>query len=273
MGIALLWFWRFILYSFIGWLMESILFTIEARHWVNRGFLTGPICPIYGSGAVLILLILTPLQNMPALLALAGIVLATTLEYMTGWLMETIFHTRWWDYSRRRFNLHGRICLLNSLAWGVLSIVLVYGLNPLADRLIGSISQTWQMILAAVALVFFFADLITTVIGAINLNRQLAKLQDVVSLIRRKNSEFGENMQQRLAFLTKNLRDWSKISEKIDPIQRRLLEAFPDLHSLRYPEALQRLRRWLNRPKKKQIWPSADITLLRNQLPTLRRKK
>lgn len=273
MEIALLWFWRFFIYSALGWLMESVLFTIKKKRWINRGFLTGPVCPIYGSGALLLLIVLTPMKFSFPLVFLTGSLLATSLEYLTSWLMETLFHARWWDYSRHRFNLHGRICLANSLAWGALSLALIYGLGPLADDMIGLVPQSWRLAGAAVVLLLFLIDLATSVAGAADLDRQLARLQVLAAAIRRKNGELGENMQQKLAALTRNLRDWRKLSANIKPVQKRLLQAFPDLRSLRYQEALQRLRRWLRRPRKKQLWPSAEMMILRNQLPVLRRKK
>ena len=103
-------FWL-ILYSFMGWIWESCYVSIKEKKLVNRGFVTGPVCTIYGVGAMSVYLVLRPLQDHGLWLFLGGIVLATILEYVTSWVMEKLFHTSWWDYSERPFNLHGRICL------------------------------------------------------------------------------------------------------------------------------------------------------------------
>ncbi len=265
-------FWRFIGYSFLGWLMETTIFTVEERRWVNRGFLNGPVCPIYGSGALLILLILKPLSADWPLLLAAGIALTTTLEYLTSWVMEKLFHARWWDYSNLPFNLHGRITLFHSLTWGAFCLLLVYGLDPLAGRLLAAIPEQLRLIGAAIAMIVLLIDLTVTVIGAVDLNRQLARLHEMVRLIRQKNSELSENMQQRLAYLAGSFRELRRQAGRISAVQRRLLDAFPRLQSIHYPETLTKLRRWLKRSRMPRIWPLADITLLNNQTSLLRRR-
>lgn len=127
----------FFMYSFCGWLMETVLCSFQEKHFVNRGFLNGPFCPIYGCGIVLILIFLLPVRDgigklwvaVPVIFAV-GAFLASVVEYFTSWLMEKLFHARWWDYSGYRFNLNGRICLWISLAWGGLATVFVYLIQP-----------------------------------------------------------------------------------------------------------------------------------------------
>jgi uncharacterized membrane protein len=264
------WFWRFIACSFLGWLMESAIFTIQKHRWVNRGFLNGPLCPIYGCGAILILLVLGPFKDFWPLLLLAGILITTILEYATSWLMEVLFHARWWDYSKMPFNLHGRITLFHSLIWGALCLGLVYGLDPFLTRLLEQIPLQWRIAAGAATLVLLLADLAVTVLGMIDLNRQLARLQDTMKTIRRKNSELGKNVRQRLAFLAISFRELRHQAARTSAVQRRLLLAFPNLRSLHYQDALYRLRRWMKKTSKSQIWPMADIMLLRDQLSSLR---
>lgn len=267
------WLWRLFGYSFLGWLMETIIFTIEERRWVNRGFLTGPICPIYGCGAILILVTLQPLLYSWPLLLLAGILLTTVLEYLTSWLMEKLFHARWWDYSDKPLNLHGRITLLHSLTWGTFCLLLVYGLDPMYARLLAGIPLRIRETGALLALIIMLIDLVVTVIGAVNLNRQLARLQEMTRTIRLKNSEFGENIQQRLAFLAASFRELRKEANMISGVQRRLLEAFPRLRSIHYQDTLKKLRHWLKKSRLPQVWPVADITMLRSQNPIMSRRK
>ena len=120
----------FFIYSFLGWAWESAYVSIKNKKLVNRGFINGPLCTIYGAGAVTIYLLLRPFEKNLALLYLGGVITATALEYVTGWIMETVFHTRWWDYSNKKFNLHGYISLASSLLWGAFSILLFKLLQP-----------------------------------------------------------------------------------------------------------------------------------------------
>ena len=118
------WFLWLMIYSIIGWGYESTICSIGQRKLINRGFLNGPYCPIYGTGAVLVLLVLGRIQN-PVLLFFAGALVTCSLEYLTSWLMEKLFHARWWDYSKRKFNIGGRVCLIGAVVFGAFSVVLV----------------------------------------------------------------------------------------------------------------------------------------------------
>lgn len=170
-------FCNFILYSMVGWIYESTLVSIRSHKLVNRGFLTGPLIPIYGLGATILLLTLQPLAgNYPAVF-FGGLVVASLLEYVTSWVMEVLFHARWWDYSKHKFNLHGRIYLGASLLWGALSVLLFAVLKPLSDRLIDRIPQPAGKIAATVIALLFCADLITSIIAAAHIDQKLAELE------------------------------------------------------------------------------------------------
>ena len=112
---VLAWFW---LYSFCGWIWESSYVSIRQKKLVNRGFVNGPLLTLYGTGAVMVYLILRPFEANVWALYFGGVIVATVLEYVTGVLMETIFHAHWWDYSNQKFNFQGKICLSSSIAWG-----------------------------------------------------------------------------------------------------------------------------------------------------------
>ena len=111
---------------FCGWCWEVFLYLVKERRFVNRGFLFGPILPIYGFGAVGILLTCVPVEGNMALVALVGTIAASLLEYVTGFLMESIFHVRYWDYSQRPLNLNGYICALSAATWAVFSLSLIH---------------------------------------------------------------------------------------------------------------------------------------------------
>lgn len=119
-----------IIYSFLGWLWETSFVSLKQGRFVNRGFIVGPFCTIYGCGAVMVYLILLPIQNNLLYLYIGGIIVPTILEYFTAVLMESIFHTSWWDYSDKKFNFQGRICLSASLGWGIFTVALFRVLHP-----------------------------------------------------------------------------------------------------------------------------------------------
>ena len=125
-----------IIYSFFGWVWETCYVSVKSGKFVNRGFINGPLCTIYGFGAVSVYVILRPFSDNLLYLYLGGVVVATALEYVTAVLMESIFHTSWWDYSDNKFNFQGRICLGASLGWGVFTVILFKVLHPLVESIV-----------------------------------------------------------------------------------------------------------------------------------------
>ncbi len=172
-------FYVFILYGVFGWIYECCLVSIQKKYLVNRGFLNGPIIPIYGCGALLVYLIFWDIRNQIVLVFLGGMCLATVLEYITSLIMELFFHTRWWDYSKFPFHIKGRVCLYVSLFWGILTILMLYLFQPGVDYLIHKIPRNIGEIGGYVIIPVFFADIITTVITSIKFNQILAKLQNL----------------------------------------------------------------------------------------------
>ena len=124
------WFIYFIIYAFSGYLCEVIYVFICTKKITNRGYLYGPLVPIYGFGAILILLPLSYIKDYYVLVFLLGILITSSLEYLVSLFMELIFHMRWWDYSDKFLNINGRICLRNSLMFGILVVVVLYGIHP-----------------------------------------------------------------------------------------------------------------------------------------------
>ena len=125
-----------IIYSFFGWVWETCYVSVKSGKFVNRGFINGPLCTIYGFGAVTVYVILRPFSDNILYLYLGGVVVATALEYVTAVLMESIFHTSWWDYSDNKFNFQGRICLGASLGWGAFTVILFKVLHPLVESIV-----------------------------------------------------------------------------------------------------------------------------------------
>ena len=148
----------FIIYSFMGWCMEMMVCYYASKKWVNRGFLIGPVCPIYGYGCLIITILLKRYLGDPIVLFVMAVVLCCILEYFTSYLMEKSFKARWWDYSNRKFNLNGRICLENAVLFGVLGLLLSYIINPFVVRMLGFVPTMVFNIFAIILLIVFLVD-------------------------------------------------------------------------------------------------------------------
>lgn len=148
----------FMLYSFLGWLMEVMLQLFRHHRFVNRGFLIGPICPIYGYGSLSLIILLTRYRYNPILLFLFSIIICSLLEYMTSYFMEKIFKIRWWDYRDKKFNLNGRICLETMIPFGILGTLIVYILNPIFVNMISIININVLKIISIILLIIYIID-------------------------------------------------------------------------------------------------------------------
>ena len=179
------WVLLFFFYCLCGWVWESCYVSARRRRWVNRGFLHGPVLPIYGSGAILILLFTLPVRNYSALLYLSGAVAATLLEYVTGSAMERLFKVRYWDYSGQKFHVNGYICLSSSIVWGFFSILLVKVVHPPIARLVLSIPDAFTTPLALVLVAGFTVDAVRSVQAALDLRAMLEKLTEENEELRR----------------------------------------------------------------------------------------
>ena len=166
----------FFLYACIGWIWESTLVSIQKGRWVNRGFLYGPFLPIYGFGAVSILLFTLPFEKSTLLIFISGMASATVLEYFTGFWMERTFHVRYWDYSNYRWNLHGYICVAASICWGIFSLLLVRIVHPAISHLVMQLPPQAANLIAAALCIGILADLVASSLEATSLRRILTQL-------------------------------------------------------------------------------------------------
>jgi len=162
-----------IIYSFIGWLIESIYVSFHQKKLINSGFLYGPFCPIYGFGALILVFTFKDLSTNFFLIFITAIVIMSLWEYFISWLMELIFQIKWWDYSNRLLNIKGRICLLNSFFWGILSLLLIKGLHPFIEKLI-TFNLT-LMIITFFLFLYLIIDIIFSIIKHINLETVIIK--------------------------------------------------------------------------------------------------
>ena len=158
----LFYFLLFIIYSFSGWVMEVIVFLFAEKKFINRGFLIGPYCPIYGFCSVLMVLTFGKYTEIPIALFIMAAVLCTVVEYLTSYIMEKLFNTRWWDYSDLTFNVNGRVCLKNSVLFGLLGCFLIYVANPFLSGLLLQIPENVLDAISLAILALFIADNITS---------------------------------------------------------------------------------------------------------------
>lgn len=183
------WLFFFYFYCFCGWCVESAYVSVKDRRLTNRGFMRGPFLPIYGSGAIMMLVVSIPFQNSIALTYVAGCVGATVLEYVTGVTMEALFKVRYWDYSNKKFNFQGHVCLGTTLSWGFLTILMTEIVHVPVERLVLSIPGQTLTVLTLVLTAVIFADFALSFKAAIDLRDILVKMeqakQEMVRIQRR----------------------------------------------------------------------------------------
>ena len=199
----------FIAYSFIGWICEEIWTTFSQKKITKRGMLFGPICPIYGFGAVGILSLLYPWRNTWLRLFFASVLVTSVLEYITSWLLEKIFHAKWWDYSGQPLNLNGRCCLLNSAAFGVGGLALEHLLHPFMEKLLYSKALSPYISYMAIGLAALLsADILLTLRRLVDFNTTMAKFRS-----------YSEQLKERFAG-----EDWFKeqsLHEMIESVKAK----------------------------------------------------
>ena len=169
----------FLIYSCLGWCLEVIYAAVTTGKLINRGFLNGPVCPIYGFGMVIVLFALTPLSHNLLLLYLGGVILPSALELVGGWALYKLYHTRWWDYSDYPFNIGGYICLEFSLLWGVGTLIVMKLVHPIIADAVAFIPPLVGLILMFLLYVLYAADTIATAFAASDLARDLDALENV----------------------------------------------------------------------------------------------
>ena len=253
-----------LLFSFMGWLWESCYVSVMEKRIVNRGYVTGPLCTIYGVGGVFMTLTLRPYSSNYILLFFLAIVFTTTLEYATATVMEALFHTSWWDYTEERFNYKGRICLKSSIAWGVVSLLLFNVILPFADRLIGLFTVKMGHIIITVAAGLYTVDFVMATIAAVDVSRQLDKMDalfdDIEEYIRstRLYSE-GEELKNRMGTLKLKLREANYIkrySKRLEVVQAVWKERIASVGSRYTAEAQLKLKDLMGRVALGRSWNS-----------------
>ena len=199
----------FFVYGFLGWCTEVAYAAVKQGKFVNRGFLNGPICPVYGIGVGVVVQFLTPVENNLVLLYISSTILVTAIEGITGFLLEKIFHNKWWDYSDQKFNLGGYVCLKTSVLWGICTVLMIYVLNPVFTGLVGLIPKLWGEIILWVLFGLLIVDFIGTVIAVWGLKKKNGRIDQIREGLGRTSKLLENTMTRRL--------------------QARMIKAYPNL--------------------------------------------
>ena len=254
----------FFVYAFLGWCTEVSYAALQTGKFVNRGFLNGPVCPIYGFGVVIILACLTPLKQHFILLFLGSVVLTSLLELITGFVLEKLFHQRWWDYSDDPFNIGGYICLKFSIAWGLACLFVVDILHPTIQWVIALVPRGLGWVLLGVFAACMAVDLAATVSTIAKLNRKLEHIDQLAGRIREASNEFGENLadkvldaaekgadfKESVQGFKEDMEDWSE--DMRDDLKEDLDGARQAIAQYKVESELQRAERQQRRQQRRQ---------------------
>ena len=235
------WLAFFFIYCFFGWCFESVYVSVHEHRWVNRGFMTGPYIPLYGSGAVLMLFLTIPVRGNYLLMYIVGAIGATVLEYITGTVMENLFGVRYWDYTDKKFNFRGRICLEATVLWGFFTLVMVEVIQPPVEHMVMMINDrvlyymTWGI---TVVFTFDFAssfrtaiDLKEVLIQAERAKEEVQRMQKRVEVLEAVVNDSLESakdgmevrwdeQKQRMALLTEER--MTELARHMDALRKRL---------------------------------------------------
>lgn len=254
--------WIFIIYAFLGWCSEVAFAAVNKGKFVNRGFLNGPVCPIYGVGMLIVVLCLWSLRDRPLLLFLGSALLTTALEFVTGFVLERFFHDKWWDYSDMPFNIKGYVCLKFTVLWGLAASFIIGAVHRFVYMLIVKTPFVLGVILLAVFSAAFIADFIVTLTALVKLPKKLKAMAEAERALRAVSDKIGENISDttiaakekgtalaeenkpRLDELKAEYEKKKKeLSTMLDRnfVHRRIFKAFPNLKNGRYKAVFDRM--------------------------------
>ncbi|MFV0361593.1 MAG: putative ABC transporter permease [Suipraeoptans sp.] len=252
----------FIIYGTIGWATEVVFAGFKERRFVNRGFLNGPICPIYGIGVTLVVTLVKPFSSNILSLYLVSTIVVTLVELITGFLMDKLFHHKWWDYTGMPLSIGGYICLPFSFIWGIACVLIVKVIHPIFERFVNWIPNIALIIVMIVLVIVLLVDISVTYVEVLRLNRQLESMTKIAKDLHAISDRIGINifervqdtfdLQEKLSHINAeqkerilNLRVRYREAMSGGRIRNRLINAFPTMQSRKYKDSLDSLRKRL----------------------------
>ena len=200
-------------------------------------FLNGPFCPIYGFGALIIIICLTRFRHYVFLLFIFSVILTSTLEYLTSYIMEKIFHAKWWDYSENKFNINGRVCLKNSLLFGLMSVFFMEFIHRGFSDLVHSLPKNVVETLAIIFVVYFILDMTASIITAMKINIMLSEIKISPNVIKEKFEKYNPSKMLKIRFQSRRI------------FYNRIIKAFPNIKYKNHHESLDILKELLKKKK------------------------
>ncbi|MEA4895816.1 MAG: HD domain-containing protein [Oscillospiraceae bacterium] len=281
--------WVFYVYAFLGWCVEVIFHAVSEGKFLNRGFLNGPVCPIYGFGVLTVVVCLSPVKQNILLLFIGSVLLSTALEFITGFVLERFFNDKWWDYSEEPLNICGYVCIRFSLAWGLACLLVVNVIYPLTTRLVDLIPQTLGFALLAAFTLLILSDTTVTLIETLKLRRKLAFLDSAERNIRKVSDSLGGVIANRTLSAVEAIEEGKEALEQkatrvrtgLSTAQARILKVYPRLRRGRYKDSIAglrlRFRREHGKPVSNQLYfddphsivSDLPIVLYRNTFETV----
>ena len=257
--------WIFLIYAFLGWCAEVAFAAVHKGKFVNRGFLNGPVCPIYGVGMLIVVTLLWNLRDNLVLLFFGSAALTTALEFATGWVLEKFFHDKWWDYSDKPFNVKGYICLEFTILWGLAAAFVVGAVHPFVFMLIKKTPFILGIIIMAVSLAAFVTDLVITVVELARLPKKMSAMLEAERALKALSDKIGENisetainakakgdelveeskpkLEELKAEYEKKAAEYKRQFESRGFVHKRIFKAFPNLKNGHYKAVLKDLRK------------------------------
>ena len=221
--------WYFLIYSFGGWALEVVYHAVACGKVINRGFLNGPVCPVYGFGVLSVFAMMNTFQGSgyqlsDGMIFLFGVILATAVELIAGWLLDVCFHARWWDYSKRKFNINGRICLETLLPFGIMGCLILYIVNPAFLNIYEKMPNIALHIICGILLAVYITDNIIS-------GKIISNLKEISVSVKDNTEEISKKVK--------------KIITQKSGLHRRLVEAFPNI------KAKVNLKDWITKGEEK----------------------
>jgi len=231
----------FLFYSFIGWIIDVLYTLYDEKRLVNRGFLSGPFCPIYAAGALTLLTLLKPFTANPSLIIIGSLLITSSIEYFTGFALESIFKAKWWDYSNKKFNLHGRICLEISIYWALAGTFVFYFIHPQVISATNNIIANFPFYLTYLIVIYFIIDFIHALNSLMDLKIVHITFNNLKNKYKQDIKEFKEKHLSKV--------DLDDIKDKFEDKQEEIYENFKEHHQ-RFLQAFPNIRRTIKRFKK-----------------------